>query len=324
MASKIRIQRTGRVYLVTNRTLADLCLMRPSKVVNEIILRTFVWSVSKHAVSIYGFNFRPSDFWILVSAPQLNLHDFMRDFQSQLAIKLNQHWGRTGKFFAERYKCTHLLDNSACWRQLVRLLCAPSEVDLVEHPTQWPGVSSWGLHQDGGSIEVERENRTKYWRLKQKHPGISDEEATRRATERHRLELEELSYAAAIEDMSYAESVSSLVESEVRRIRRERTSPCLGIERIERLRPTEPAPYAEFQRREPAFRASFPGVADRFRRRRRHTELRYELARTSLRRGLPDVRFPEGTIPLHKTWVETARDKPPDTTGPNHGLDDTG
>lgn len=300
MTHTIRFQRKNAVYLVTNRCIMNSCFFRPSEAVNTIIEDTLVWAASKHDALIYGYSFRPADFWITVGAPKLNRQDFMRDFQSQVAIKLNRHWGRTGKFFAGRYKCSHLLDNLSAWRKLCRIICAPCDADLVEHPRKWRGVSSYGMHRDGEALEVERENRTKYWRLKQKDPQMSDEEATRLATETHRLELSQLVLTDISNQDAYRRELLAAVEEEVSRLAKTRATPCVGMENIEQWS-VAGVPGYRVPRSIPDCAASSPGRRLRFRRQKLARRHSYQSARDGLRLGRTNISFPPGTIPIHKS-----------------------
>ncbi|MGM0554864.1 MAG: hypothetical protein ACQEVA_00610 [Myxococcota bacterium] len=300
MTHAIRFQRKNAVYLVSNRCMMNSCFFRPSEVVNEIIEEALVWAASKHEVLIYGFSFRPADYWIKMTAPKLNRQDFMRDFQSQVALKLNRHWGRTGKFFAGRYKCSHLLDNLSAWTRLCRIICAPCEADLVEHPQKWRGVSSYGMHLNGEALEVERENRTKYWRLKQKYPQMSDEEATKLATETHRLELSKLDLDDISNRDAYRRELLAAVEEEANRLAKARVTSCVGMENVEQWS-VAGAPSYPVPRSLPDCAASSAGRRRRFRRQKRARRDSYQGARDGLRLGRTNVSFPAGTIPLHKS-----------------------
>lgn len=83
----------------------------------------------------------------------------MRDLQSQLATKLNAHWGRKGTFFEHRYASSWVLDDDAHFQQFCRTICLPCEDDVVAHPDDWTGVSSWDFHKSGSVFSAHRTRR---------------------------------------------------------------------------------------------------------------------------------------------------------------------
>ena len=119
MGRRIRRQKKDRIYSVVNRTLHSKYFFAPDDEVNAIILGLLAKMADRYDIEIFAFVFMSNHFHMLVRSKSLQLHLFMRDFQGQLARKLNRHWGRTGTFFQGRYSATPILDDEAMVDKIV-------------------------------------------------------------------------------------------------------------------------------------------------------------------------------------------------------------
>nr|MBA2665345.1 hypothetical protein [Lujinxingiaceae bacterium] len=96
--------------------------------------------------------FMGNHFHLLCRAPRMNLGEFMRDFQSWLATKLQQHWKTTSQIFSRRYSAVDLLDDATAFDKLIYLLANPCAAALVQNPKDYPGLSSLPYHLDDQPI----------------------------------------------------------------------------------------------------------------------------------------------------------------------------
>lgn len=283
MAQPIRLQQSDAIYLVENICLENQAFFRPSDEVNRIIKSNLAWATDKYDVVLYGFAFHPVRFRLVVGAPRLNLQNFMRDFQSQLAIKLNEFWRRSGKFFKRRYASCWILDVDARCEQFCRTICLPCE-DHVDHPDDWSGVSSWELHKSGTPLTATRENRTVFWRLKQSNPGISDREASRRATEHFEIELTPLPAWEHLDAEDLRSQIVRRIETCIKSAEPGSISaPSVSSDVLPLCHASQSAEQAEFEERHA------------------QTTTRHRRATTRLRRNLPGVDYPLGTIPPYQS-----------------------
>jgi hypothetical protein len=295
MAKERTIQHPDAVYVVSNRTIEGKAFMRPDRQVNAIIERTLAWAVDKHCIELFGFLFEADQFAMVLSAPHLNREKFMQDFQSVVGRELKDYIGRTEKgFWAGPYDDELVLDEVSVAEEVVEILCGPCKLELVDHPRDWPGVSSWRLHEHGSSIFRQREDRRRFWELRQKHPEMSETKASRLATVTYELSLMPLPEAEAGKCPDICEMIEARIDDQ-----RSSEQSSLGAEQVAKWNPHRKPPRRRRRRR----RRCITRCKVRL---ERHIEYRRDLnhqyvrARGRLQRGDPEPNFPFGMIPPHR------------------------
>ena len=302
MARPRRIQFTDAIYLVSNHCLAGWPLLEPSDELNEIVRNLLAWTADIHGVRLHGFVFLPRCFYMLLGAPHLNLEGFMERFQGILAKRVNALRGRSGQFFAGRYEDTHVQPDMLV-EELVRLNRLPCSAGLVEHPSDWSGVSSYALHESGKPLEGTRTSLTQAREIRRAHPNLSEAEARALATTHHAVDLARLPEFVDETHMGYHREILA-------RVNRFLDDPVDSDDASHELdfndtTTVEQAPT--YTPRKPRVRGRPPRILTRsvWRRQRladtfRALNLAYDNARARLRRNRGKPCFPEGMIPLHK------------------------
>jgi REP element-mobilizing transposase RayT len=234
MGRRIRRQKKSRIYFLTNRTLQQMYFFRPSEEVNAIILGLLAKMADRYGIEIFAFVFMSNHFHLLARSKSLQMHLFMRDFQGQLARKLNRHWGRSGTFFERRYTATPVLDDDALTDKLRYTLCNPCESNLVRHPKLWPGLSSWSIHKSGEPLVGKVVNRKLYWSLKAKkeHVDASEQELIKMATEEFPLQMARLPKWDGIDDRAYRTRICDIIEDYAAHLAEGRKVRCLGAKKV--------------------------------------------------------------------------------------------
>jgi REP element-mobilizing transposase RayT len=234
MGRRIRRQKKSRIYFLTNRTLQQMYFFRPSEEVNAIILGLLAKMADRYGIEIFAFVFMSNHFHLLARSKSLQMHLFMRDFQGQLARKLNRHWGRSGTFFERRYTATAVLDDDALTDKLRYTLCNPCESNLVRHPKLWPGLSSWSIHKSGEPLVGKVVNRKLYWSLKAKkeHVDASEQELIKMATEEFPLQMARLPKWDGIDDRAYRTRICDIIEDYAAHLAEGRKVRCLGAKKV--------------------------------------------------------------------------------------------
>lgn len=293
MGEPRRMQSADAIYLITNRTIGGQPLMKPSRAVNQIIENDLAWAAYTRGIKLFCHSFEPDRFFIICSAPLLNRGNFMCAFQGLMAKQVNAEIGRSGKFFAGRYRCSHLLDDEAVVEALEMVLGRARKIrtDAGAQP-----VSSWELHRTGEALTGEREDRAKYREIRRANPGLSDADARRRATTTYSVELAKLPCWGASTHMAYHKQVCE-------RVRSASAANATGSFDIDASKDLARARrIRELQRaRPPRCMAAQQPLARRFRRQVRDKNDRYERAAVILRRGLGQPEFPHGMIPPHQS-----------------------
>lgn len=164
----LRTQHEEDVYFVSNTTIQEAFLMLPTEEVNQAIAGAIARAALLHKVKIYGFSVLFHRFYMLLSAPGLNLPKFMKSMQQEIAFELNLCHKRSGKFFAGRYKKSEVRGKDAILERFLAVITAPVKAGLAEDPRDWCGVDSLKPYLDATPFKGTRINRTELGKLTRK------------------------------------------------------------------------------------------------------------------------------------------------------------
>ena len=299
MPRRIRIQKKHAIYHVSNRTLQQRFFFRPSAEVNRIILACLARAAAEHKICLFGFVFMSNHFHMLLQAYFMNLAAFMRDFQSMVARRLNEHHGREGKFFARRYSSEHVLDDEAFLEKLEYTLNNPCNSHLVRHIADWPGMSSWDIHKTGKPLVGKWLNKDELRRLRRKEPSTPKEAAV----EEYKLQLAAPPMWADLAEEEQRQKVCEMVDEGAIRLqieRKRRRITCLGPRAVmaqhwsARPKKTKRSPR-------PLCHSSCPRKRKEHREEVQQITGWYKEAMAQLRKGRANPAFPDGTIPPGRT-----------------------
>ena len=165
----IRHVQSGKYYFITNRCALGLFLLRPDDECRRIIKGCLARAADKHDVDLVCFIFMSNHFHLLARFPELNMAEFMGEFQSQISRRLNGWRGRGGSAFPERYDDVALLDDKSIRDKVCYVLNNPVRAGLVSQASDWPGVTSMSLHLSGKPLVgkwLNGETRRKHRRRK--------------------------------------------------------------------------------------------------------------------------------------------------------------
>ncbi len=298
MGRPLRYQKADAIYFVTNRTRDQQYLFKPCKEVNQIILGLLAKLADKYDIEIFAFVIMSNHFHMLVRSQGRVLHRFMGEFQQQLTIKLQKLWGYTGSSYERRFTATEILDDQALLDKLRYTICNPCESNLVRHPKQWPGLTSWTIHETKKPMVGKVVNRKRYWAIKRTKAGkeMSETQLLEKATEEYELEMAKLPMFEDLDEEAYHQQVLDLCEDYARELDDKRIVPCVGRKDILAQKwydsPNNPkkAPRpichtTSAEKRKEYFEELWE-VTDR-----------YKQAVGKFRKGKTQVQFPEGTIP---------------------------
>jgi REP element-mobilizing transposase RayT len=298
MGRPIRRQKKKAIYFITNRTLHQKYFFRPSEEVNEIILGLLAKMADRYGIEIFAFVFMSNHFHLLARSQSLQMHLFMRDFQGQLARKLNRHWGRTGTFYERRYTATEVLDDDQLTDKLRYTVCNPCESDLVRHPKLWPGLSSLTIHKTGLPMLGRVVNRKRYWSLKRKkgNEDSSEQELIEQATEEYPLPVAKLPKFEALDDVEYHDKMHGLIEEYAGELAKTRTRPCVGAKKVLN-QSYDDRPNNSPKSPRPLCHTNCPKKRKEYLKELWEVTERYQDAVGKLREQKTPLSFPEGTIP---------------------------
>ena len=314
MARPLRLGLAGRLVELTTRTLHGRFLLKPSSLVNIAIRGTIGRAQRMTGIRVYAVVFLSNHYHMLVLPDsELQLKNFMQFVHSNIARQLGRLYGWREKFWSRRYRAVPISDEPEA--QIARfrhLLEQGVKEGLVEKPGDWPGVhcvhelTSGARHFYGTWHERTRESEVR-------RSGRAMEKVGRR--DFLTTEATELTVAPFLEGRS-PEECKRFFRKMVRSIERdckERRSAegrkVLGKKRIESQDPFDSPEHPKRSRAPIAHAATaeiYRQMCDRY----RALVLQYRLAAESLRAGLLEARFPEGSFPPPRPFVFYSRAGP--------------
>ncbi len=142
MGNHIRQILPDQVYFIGNRCFEARFLLGPCDDVNAILGEELARAAQLNQVEIFAFLAMSSHFHALVRCPKQNLKDFLRDFQSGVAKRINGLRAREHSLFPERYHAAPVLDDATMVTILLYILMNPVVAGLVSTVREWPGFST--------------------------------------------------------------------------------------------------------------------------------------------------------------------------------------
>jgi Transposase IS200 like len=288
---------------VSARTLQGRFLLRPVPEVNEIILGVLGRAQAKYGVVIHLFVFLSNHYHMLLSVQNAKqLSRFMAFVDANIAKEVGRLVGWQGRFWGRRYHCALVNGDEATLIERMRYILSNScKEGLVSSPLQWGGVSAARAICEGReSLEGVWYDRTAEYRA-------------RLRGEAHRfpsIETVHLSPIPCWADLDQEQQqIRTLelvrdIERDADSMHRERNSKPMGMKAVRRQNPHDkpknfrPSPA-------PLFHAATREGRRQLREAFRLFVAAYRLAAEQLRAGNVGVRFPAGSFPPPRPFVET-------------------
>jgi REP element-mobilizing transposase RayT len=291
---------------VTCRTLQGSLFLRPSELVNELVLGVLARAVRLYPVELHGFAFLSNHFHLLVTvASAQRLAAFMQYLNSNLAREIGRVVGWRERFFGRRYQAVLVDPDERCQiERLLYLLSQGTKENLVASPREWPGASSTESLLDGKPIRGRWVDRTLEYRSRRAGRPLSLAEVSSVET----LELAPLPCWRNQTPEKRRALVAELVEEieQAARARRRATGIApLGRARIARQLPQQRAQRLQ-RRPAPLVHAVTSEARRRWRDAYRSFYDAYRCASDAWRRGARDLLFPEGAFWPPAGVVKTA------------------
>ncbi len=312
MAYPIRyLPRPDTIYEVTWRCLQRRFLLRPSTMLNLIVLGVIGRALNLcPGVQIYGLFVASNHIHMLISVPNMEM---LARFMCHVGNNISREVGRihdwSGHMWQRRYRSISVEDAHALYERLHYLYSHGCKENLVSSPLEWPGVSSVRSVAYGEPLEGIWYNRAAYCRAARGSKPVHLEDfATRYPVPLSPMPgFEDLEPAAA--QALYRDLMAEIRDETWRRHRREGTSP-LGREAVLATRPHDRPPEAE-DRPAPLCHASSRKVRLDFMEAYRRFVAAYRSAAAAFRTGLLDVEFPGDCFPPPPAYCRASGPDPP-------------
>jgi putative transposase len=150
----------GGIYSVTRRCSQRQFFLRPSPLVNRILLYCLARAAEKFDVQVHAFCFMSSHIHLVLSDPAVQLSEFMHDLILDIAKAMNAELRRRENLWAPgSYDHVTLEDDEAVLSAIVYTLMNPVAAGLVRHGHQWPGLRSTPRDLAGRHIVARKAGR---------------------------------------------------------------------------------------------------------------------------------------------------------------------
>lgn len=254
MARTVRIQSKGQIYYVRNTTVQQAYLFIPGESFNRLARGALARAARLHGANIYAVCFLLNQFKMLTDCPRLNLPEFMKSFQSELARAVKDVYEREGRVFEHRYYKGDVLGEDGLLERFLEITNAPIAAGLVPKIKHWAGINSyqnlsadlplggvWLNHTELRRLERKTKNKRKKFTLPP-NAGI----------EHHTVELTRLPIFKNLSDSDYLAKLEDLRAEhakELRDVRRKKGLSYVGSKRLQKVNCRQrPRRFTRFER----------------------------------------------------------------------------
>jgi REP element-mobilizing transposase RayT len=154
MGRPIRFIPPNSVVEITCRTIQGRWLLRPSPVLNDLLLGVLGRAMSLHPeVRVHAFVFLSNHVHLLLSVPDgAVLASFMNHFNSNVAREAGRLHAWCDRLWGRRYRSIVVVDEGAQVQRLRYILAHGAKERLVLRPADWPGAACVGALTQGASL----------------------------------------------------------------------------------------------------------------------------------------------------------------------------
>lgn len=147
-----RLEEPGRYFFLSNRTENGAFLLRPDDECCRIIRGCLARECLSNDVDLVAYAFLSNHFHIVARFPRCNRGAFMRDFQGELAGRLNRYRDHNESVFPVPYHSEAILDDEVLLDKIAYTAANPVHHGLVADPDNWPGASSIAGHRQDSPL----------------------------------------------------------------------------------------------------------------------------------------------------------------------------
>ena len=147
----------GTTYLITRRCSERRFFLRPSRILNAIVLYLLAVAARRYGILIHAYCVLSNHLHLVVTDPQARLPEFHRYFGGLAARAINCLLGRWESFWDPgSYSAVRLETADAIVEKMVYVLANPVAAGLVRRGKEWPGLWSDPSSIGGDAIVAEK------------------------------------------------------------------------------------------------------------------------------------------------------------------------
>jgi REP element-mobilizing transposase RayT len=198
------------VFEITTRTFQSLYLLTPSRELNAAILGILGRAMSLYPVSLHAFVVMSNHVHLLVTPRDAcALARFMQFFNANTARRVSKLSSWKGRLWGRRYQSIGIADELSQLGRMRYCLAHGCKECLVEHPADWPGLSSVGALANDETLVGKWLDQTAFYRARRKKDGhLAREEDF---TISYPIELTPLPCWKGSDDRTRREAISSMI-----------------------------------------------------------------------------------------------------------------
>ena len=234
MARKLRyVPQPNTLVHITCRTIQGRYLFLPSPQFNDVFLGALGKAQRDCEIMINAVSVLSSHFHLLLVIDDAEqVANFMRNFNSKLALEVNRLTGWDGTVFGRRYDMTVVTDEELAQAGILKYVLAQSvKEQLVERVEDWPGVHSLSALMEGETL-------TGHWFNRSQEHGArnrGEEHSRFKYASEETVVLSKIPCWAHLSDEDYRQRIASLkeqIEAEAAVVREATGTQVLGVEAI--------------------------------------------------------------------------------------------
>lgn len=296
----------GAVFELTSRTFQERFLLRPSDILNEIVVGVLGRAQRLYEVQIYAAAFLSNHFHLLVRVlgPE-QLSGFMQYFKGNLAKEAGKLHGWRGGIWGRRYRPVWIAEETTALVSKLRYILAQAcKEGLVASPIEWPGVHCAEALMGEGTLHGRWFDRTRENHERRLGRTVAPGQFAAPET----VVFSPLPCWAHLSREEYRETIRQLVreiEEQTARDHEAAGTRPMGVDQILGRHPHE-RPLKPSRSPAPLFHAATRAARDSMRAAYSTFLEAYYRAKKDLRRGRGPVEFPPGCFPPRLPVLEVA------------------
>jgi REP element-mobilizing transposase RayT len=147
----------GATYLVTRRCAQRQLLLRPSKLVNQLVGYLLAVAARRFGIQVHAYCVMSNHLHLILTDPDARLPAFSQLFDSLVARSVNAALGRWESFWAPAsYSAVRLATPQDILEKSAYVLANPVAAGLVRRGREWPGLWSAPGQVSGTELEFRR------------------------------------------------------------------------------------------------------------------------------------------------------------------------
>jgi len=237
MSKPIRNFAPGTTLEITTRTFQSRFLLRPSTMINLIVIGVLAKAAKKYDILVHAFFFMSNHYHLIITIPSVQaLARFMNYVNSNIAKKAGRWHKWRGAFWGRRYRAIPILDDEALVDRLRHTMEQGCKEGLIADPRNWPGATCVSPLLEGKPARGFWFSHTKEWYARRAGKKFDDFTYADEQT----IQLTPIPCWADLSEEQYRDRILEMVKEiarDTKAMHRKKGTRPLGAHRILKQRP---------------------------------------------------------------------------------------